>query len=184
MKKKFYNPEMNTVDIYEEVWIVEKINIKDEKNLLVKNHYWRDKFGELWADFDNPMENVYRGFEAYRTRKGFLSPEQIKKIRNSVNMSVREFADALGISSSTLTKIENNHRIQTKYQDQLFKLVNLNKNKFLQEIEKIDEINKTLEEINTAIDEQKYIIENNYYSKFICDEDYKVKVDKSIGVVA
>lgn len=99
-------------------------------------------------------------------------------------MSVREFADALGISSSTLTKIENNHRIQTKYQDQLFKLVNLNKNKFLQEIEKIDEINKTLEEINTAIDEQKYIIKTNYYSKFNFDEDYKVKVDKSIGVVA
>ena len=83
MKKQFFNPEFNTVDMYEEVWIVEKINVKDEKNLLVKNHYylsnnknllvknhyWRDKFGELWADFDNPMENVYRGFEAYRTRK-------------------------------------------------------------------------------------------------------------------
>lgn len=182
MKKQFYNPEIETVDVYEEVWIVEKINIKDEKNLLVKNHYWRDKFGELWADFDNPMENVYRGFEAYRTRKGFLSPRQIKEIRNSVNMSVREFADALGISSSTLTKIENNHRIQTKYQDQLFRLVNLNRSKFLQEIEKIDEISKTLDQINTAIDEQKYIIKNNYYSKLKDNVNYKV--NKSIGVVA
>ncbi len=182
MKKQFYNPEIETVDVYEEVWIVEKINIKDEKNLLVKNHYWRDKFGELWANFDNPMENVYRGFEAYRTRKGFLSPRQIKEIRNSVNMSVREFADALGISSSTLTKIENNHRIQTKYQDRLFRLVDLNKDRFLHEIEKIGEINKTLDEINTAIDEQKYVIENNYYSRVNSNEDYKI--DKNIGVVA
>lgn len=182
MKKQFFNPERNSIDIYEEVWIVEKINVKDEKNLLVKNHYWRDKFGELWADFDNPMENVYRGFDAYRTRKGFLFPKQIKEIRNSVDMTVREFADALGISSSTLTKIENNHRIQTKYQDQLFRLVNLNRSKFLQEIEKIDEISKTLDQINTAIDEQKYIIKNNYYSKLKDNVNYKV--NKSIGVVA
>lgn len=97
-------------------------------------------------------------------------------------MSVREFADALGISSSTLTKIENNHRIQTKYQDRLFRLVDLNKDRFLHEIEKIGEINKTLDEINTAIDEKKYVIENNYYSRVNSNEDYKI--DKNIGVVA
>lgn len=119
-KKKFFNPELNRTDIYTEVWKKEIITVKDEK-LEVKNHYWRDSEGELWGDFDNPMENVYRSFAAYRRKKNFLSPESIKKIRKSLGYSVRDFAKKLGISSSAVTQIENNHRIQTKYQDLLFR---------------------------------------------------------------
>lgn len=67
------------------------------------------------------MENIHRSFDAYRKKKDFLFPESIRQIRNSLGYSVREFAKKLGISFSTLTQIENNHRIQTEYQDQLFK---------------------------------------------------------------
>lgn len=128
MKKKFFNPELNKYETYTEAWISERISVKDEKELLVKNHYWRDNSGELWVDFDNPMENVYSSFKAYRKKKRYLTPKEIKNIRMGVNMSVREFSNMLGISSSTLTRIENNHRIQTKYQDQLFRLIDLNRN--------------------------------------------------------
>lgn len=38
MKKKFFNPELNKYDMYTEVWKTERINVKDEKDLLVKNH--------------------------------------------------------------------------------------------------------------------------------------------------
>ena len=71
MKKRFYNPELDSYGIYEEVWISERMDVKDEKGLLVKNHYWKDSAGNLWADFDNPMENVYESFKAYKKRKIF-----------------------------------------------------------------------------------------------------------------
>lgn len=123
MKKKFYNPELKRYDTYVEVWLNEKVNVKDEKDLPVLNHYWKDSQGELWGDFDNPMENVHRSFAAYRKRKDYLSPSEIKDLRISLGLSVRKFAEALGISPSALTQIENDHRIQTKYQDVLFRLV-------------------------------------------------------------
>ncbi|AFR22691.1 hypothetical protein [Lactobacillus helveticus] len=71
MKKKFFNPELNQYDYYTEVWLPETVTVKDEKDILVINHYWKDKDGELWGDFDNPMENVYRSFVEYRQKKGF-----------------------------------------------------------------------------------------------------------------
>ncbi|OAX75716.1 transcriptional regulator [Lactiplantibacillus plantarum] len=118
--KKFYNPELETTDTYTEVWKTEAIKVKDESDLLVMNHYWRDKDGALWGDFNDPMENVRRSFDVYRERKGYMTPDEIRDLRNQLNMSVREFADILGISTSSLTQIENNKRIQAKYQEILF----------------------------------------------------------------
>lgn len=40
MKKKLFNPELDRYDIYTEVWIPEKMTVKDEKDLIVVNHYW------------------------------------------------------------------------------------------------------------------------------------------------
>lgn len=123
MKKKLFNPELDRYDIYAEVWIPEKMTVKDEKDLIVVNHYWQDSDEELWGDFENPMENVHRSFDAYRKRKGYLTPIEIKGLRQKLDLSVRKFADALGISPSVLTRIENNHRIQTKYQEILLESV-------------------------------------------------------------
>lgn len=135
MKKTFYNSELNKTDSYEEVWIKEKVTVKDEQ-LIVKDHYWKDSTGELWGDFDHPMENVYRSFDAYRKAKNYLTPDQIRKVREKLGFSVRKFSEALGISPSALTQIENNHRIQTKYQDVLFRNVMHDPQFFKQDIAK------------------------------------------------
>ena len=132
-KKTLYNPELNEYDVYTEVWQQETVDIKGEK-ISVLNHYWKDSKGELWGDFDNPMENIYRGFDEYRKQQGYLSPMEIKNIRKELQLSVRQFAKALGISSSALTQIENNHRIQAKYQDVLFKLVRADPQSFVDNI--------------------------------------------------
>lgn len=124
--KEFYNPELETTENYAEVWKPEVIKVKDESDLVVMNHYWQDKDGELWGDFNNPMENVKRGFDAYRKRKGYMTPDEIRNLRNQLNMSVREFANAIGIGSSSLTQIENNQRVQVKYQEILFRAVKEN----------------------------------------------------------
>lgn len=180
MKKNFFNPELNRSDYYTEVWLPEKVTVKDEKDLFVINHYWEDQDGELWGDFDNPMENVYRSFAAYRQKKVFLTPEQIRGLRKDLNMSVREFANSLGISSSALTKIENNHCVQTKYQDMLFRLVMLNKNKFKKEL--VNNNGKTwLDKLNQIID-KKYKRSVSYY--IVSDNNTVFKSNVERGIIA
>lgn len=56
--KKLYNPELETTENYNEIWEPEVIKVKDESDLLVMNHYWQDKNGELWGDFNDPMEKM------------------------------------------------------------------------------------------------------------------------------
>lgn len=52
-----------------------------------------------------------------------MTPDEIRNLRHQLNMSVREFANAIGIESSALTQIENNQRVQVKYQEILFRAV-------------------------------------------------------------
>lgn len=120
-QRKFYNPELDTTERYTEVWKIELVQVRDESNLMVRNHYWKDSDGELWVDFNNPMENVTRSFAAYRSKKGYMTPEDIRKLRHKLGLTVRQFAKRLGIAPSSLTQIENNLRVQVKYQDNLFK---------------------------------------------------------------
>jgi len=120
-KKEFYNSELEQTSWYDEVWKIELIRVRDEDNLLVRNHYWQDEAGELWVDFGHPMENVVRGFSAYRLKKGYLTPDEIRHLREQLGMTVRSFADVLGIAPSSLTQIENNQRVQAKYQENLFR---------------------------------------------------------------
>ncbi|GAW99098.1 helix-turn-helix domain-containing protein [Secundilactobacillus mixtipabuli] len=120
-KKEFYNPELEITEIYTEVWRSEIVKVRDINDLIVRNHYWEDASGELWGDFDDPMENVRNSFNAYRERQGYLTPDDIRTLRQKLGLSVRQFANELGIGSSTLTQIENNQRLQVKYQEKLFR---------------------------------------------------------------
>lgn len=119
-KKEFYNPELETTEVYTEVWQLEIVKVRDIDDLIVRNHYWKDAAGELWGDFDDPMENVRNSFNAYRERQGYLKPDEIRALRQNLGLSVRQFASELGIGFSTLNQIENNQRLQVKYQEKLF----------------------------------------------------------------
>jgi len=122
-KKSFYNEELEKTGEYTEIWEYETIKIKDLSDLVVRNHYWKDETGELWLDFNNPNENFRNIFDAYRKRKGFIKPNQVKKLRNKLNLNLRDFARILGISYDELSQIENNKRIQTHSQDISFRKV-------------------------------------------------------------
>ncbi|MEK1356798.1 helix-turn-helix transcriptional regulator [Limosilactobacillus fermentum] len=119
-QRQFYNPELDQTGLYTEVWQTERIQVKDIQDLVVTKHYWQDAAGELWADFDDPMENVHRSFDTYRKRKGYLTPNQIRQLREDLHLTVRQMATALGIAPSSLTQIENNQRIQAPYQEKIF----------------------------------------------------------------
>lgn len=120
--KEFYNPELETTAVYEEVWRKEVVAVRDVSDLSVLNHYWRAANGELWGDFDDPMENVHRGFAAYRQHQNYMTPAEVKALRINLKLTVRQFAEILGISTSSLTQIENNHRVQARYQENLFEM--------------------------------------------------------------
>ncbi|AYM01875.1 helix-turn-helix domain-containing protein [Levilactobacillus yiduensis] len=124
IKKEFYNDELEATDVYTEVKELRFVRVRDIDNLLVLHRYWKDSSGELWSDFDDPMENSKKDFIVYRTRKGYMTPESIKKLRENAGQTVREFSDYLGIGSSTLSQLENNLRVQTKETDALLQMVN------------------------------------------------------------
>lgn len=120
-KRTFYNEELNTTDEYSEVWKNELMQVKDIPNLIVHNHYWKDSQGELWLDFNDPNENFRRAFDAYRNRKGFMQPAEIKKLREDLHLSQRVFSERLGISYAKVSQIETNKRIQTLSQEVSFR---------------------------------------------------------------
>ncbi len=121
IKKTFYNEELNTTDEYSEVWKYEIMRVKDIPDLIVHNHYWKDSQGELWLDFNDPNENFRRSFNAYRKRKGFMQPNEIKKLREGLHLSQRVFSERLGISYAKVSQIENNKRVQTLSQEVSFR---------------------------------------------------------------
>ncbi|KRL41510.1 helix-turn-helix domain-containing protein [Liquorilactobacillus nagelii] len=180
--KKLYNPELETTENYNEIWKPEVIKVKDESDLLVMNHYWQDKNGELWGDFNDPMENVRRGFNAYRKRKGYMTPENIRKLREKLNLSVREFAKLLGIGASSLTQIENNQRIQVKYQDVLFK--SIEENYHYQK--KLPDILQAMSDhsVSNKFDTHAYVSDSTFYNTLQLCEDNMFFNDKTLGVVA
>lgn len=115
--KQFYNPETNRTGTYIEVWRVEQIALRDEPELLVRNHYWQDATGELWGDFDQPMENIYEAFRAYRLKHGYLNSDEICDLRMRIGKSKERFAEMIGVSVATVTQIENNQRLQTAHEE-------------------------------------------------------------------
>lgn len=120
-KKSFYNLETERVSEYTEKFILSDVQVGNVTGLKVMHHYWQDSDGELWGDFDDPMENVLADFAAYRKHLHFLTPEEISKIIKSLNIDLRSLANFLGISASTISSIATNNRVQDKYQDNLFK---------------------------------------------------------------
>lgn len=120
-KKVFYNEELDTTEEYSEVWKYELMQVKDIPDLIVRNHYWKDDRGELWLDFNDPNENFRRAFNAYRSRKEFMQPNDIKKLRGNLHLSQRVFSERLGISYAKASRIENNKRVQTLSQEISFR---------------------------------------------------------------
>ena len=119
-QREFFNEEKGFSEMYTEVSRMEYVTVKDVKRLPVIQHYWKDSDGEEWVNFDDPSENIRIAFQAYRSYMGYMSPEDIKKLRVSMNLSLREFAKRLGMGYSTLSQIENDHRVQNSYQEKLF----------------------------------------------------------------
>jgi len=67
----------------------------------------------------SPDKNINSDYTIYRKKKNFLSPNEIIQIREKYGFNQKQFADLLGISHSSLSRIENG-ALQTDYQNEMF----------------------------------------------------------------
>ena len=183
-KKTFYNEELNTTEEYSEVWKYELMRVKDISDLIVHNHYWKDSRGELWLDFDDPNENCRKAFNAYRNRKGFMQPNEIKKLRENLHLSQRVFSERLGISYAKVSQIENNKRVQTLSQEVSFR-------KAQQDYEKqgfltsYDSDTSDSAELTKVLTETEYVDTAKYFYKTNDSSETTIfKVQEFVGGVA
>lgn len=112
-----YNSELERWVKYTEVFVTETTTVKDLTDLQVRHHWWRDPDGEYWADSARPLENFYADMAAYRKRKRFLTPGEIKERLKSLNLSLDELSDRTEIPSKVLNEIQRYQRLQTAAQD-------------------------------------------------------------------
>lgn len=115
--KKFYNPEKGLSEEYVECWIHEKVIVKDIDDLDILSHYWKDKDGILWNDFEHPDENLLSAFSEYRKRKKYTTPEKLRMIQKRLGLSINEFSKRIGLPVYYVLAIENNKLIQSREQE-------------------------------------------------------------------
>lgn len=110
---KKYCSECEHMATFEQVTLVEEVEVKD---LKIKNehiYYKCSECKELFEPFDNPDYNLKLDFDRYKEIKGLLSSEKVREIRRYYALSLRQMAELLGTSYSTLSGIENGS-IQSK----------------------------------------------------------------------
>tara|TARA_R100000501_G_scaffold14241_1_gene25874 strand:+ start:615 stop:1181 length:567 start_codon:yes stop_codon:yes gene_type:complete len=60
---------------------------------------------------------------AVRMHKGLLRPDEIKEIRENLDFSRREFAEAFGVPASSMERWENGKLLQNKSSDTLLRML-------------------------------------------------------------
>lgn len=83
--------------------------IKDEIIYLTEANYFCPICGEKFMLFKDAEENEKKAYQIYRQRKGLLSPDEIKHIRQKYGMSQTAFAKVLGLGEKTITRYENGY---------------------------------------------------------------------------
>lgn len=115
---------------------------------------------------DENLENIYR---QYRKKKGLLTPEQIKNIREKYGLSQRAFSRILGWGEITVHRYENGALQSRAHNDYLILLQNP------------DNLKKLLEENRDKINHKDYLkIEENIRNIMTTDIDIDKKIEENI----
>jgi putative zinc finger/helix-turn-helix YgiT family protein len=93
-----------------EIDFIEKIEEIDIRGELIPVNLKYYKCKECGEDFEipspdyDPLDLAYR---EYRSRKGMMQPEEIKKYRKELGLTQKEFSQILGLGIATLNRYEN-----------------------------------------------------------------------------
>lgn len=111
------------------------------------------------TESDDPFDVAYR---IYRTRKGFLQPEEIKDYRCKLGLTQKEFSELLGIGIATLNRYENG-ALQSEAHDNIIRLM-MNPNNLMDIIKRKTVLfseqtkDKLLSELNISFDNRNDLL--------------------------
>ena len=108
-----YCSECEHLADFEKITILEKVKVK---NSIIENehlYYKCSHCDELFEPFDDPDYNAKLDFDKYKQLNGLLLSEEVKEVRSMYNLTLRQMAELVGVSYSTLSEIENGS-IQSK----------------------------------------------------------------------
>jgi len=135
----------------EPIEIIEKVRINLDNN--------QEMIDEKLED-----ENLEKIYDQYRKKRGLLTPEQIKNIREKYGLSQRAFSRILGWGEITIHRYENGALQDRSHNDSLILLQNPNNMKTL------------LEKNKDRINQKDYLqIKKNIQNMMIRDIDKKIE---------
>ena len=161
--EKFYCEKCKALSDTAVKIITEEYPVKDENIAIEAEVRYCTICGEELWDHVLDGDNLKRAYDAYKKKKGLLSSEEIKKIRNKYDLSQSSFAKLLGFGEKTITRYENG-AIQDKVQDNLIRLMDE-----VSVFEKLWSINKN------ELSEKE--------NKKLCEKLYQIKKAKSLIVL-
>lgn len=97
---------------------ISKYKIKDTN--IVFNEKIKIDNGKIVYDKELEQENDVVLYNIYRKLHNLLLPNEVKKIRNKLNLTQDEFDTLLGFDKNTIKIIENGS-IQSVYQDKMIR---------------------------------------------------------------
>lgn len=119
MIQQYFCPECLDIKEFEDVYIDENFNVKDEE-IMINSHYLECmNCNERILDPKNEDENFIQAYTLFRERKNLLLPEEIIKLREKYDLSQRQLAKILGWSHVTLSRYESGALQSTSHNNEL-----------------------------------------------------------------
>lgn len=179
MEERVYCPICGDFEPIEVRLEKETYPVKNEPiEIMAKVSYCKHCGAELWNEtLDN--ENLKTAFNEYRKRRGLLTSEQIKRIREKYQLSQALFSKVLGLGEKTITRYENGS-IQDAAHNGLVLLADkpdallllLNANKAALSPTEYEKVSAAIEKLRVKVIESARIGTTNYRA----NADYKMTV--------
>ncbi|MFT8411957.1 MAG: helix-turn-helix domain-containing protein [Schleiferilactobacillus perolens] len=135
-KKRYVHKLTHTDELYFVIQVPETFHIQ-HLDVSIQSEYWvlANKDISNTANYllpiNDPDKNTRAVYVAFRKNANYLSPSEIRDQRVRVGLNLRELAQILGFSYSTLSEIENNKRLQNQLQETALEIM-LNKTQLYQ----------------------------------------------------
>ncbi len=120
------------VDIFE---IAEKTRFKSEEVMFKAIYEYCSHTDEFLETEDLIKKNDLSMKDAYRSKLGFLTSQDIIDIRNKYSVSQKDFSKILGWGRATITRYEN-HQVQDRAHDDVLRKISLDPKWFLEMLQR------------------------------------------------
>lgn len=153
-----------------------KRTIKNDVVEYIEHYYRCNKYNTENIFYKDNMwsESLLNGIDAYRIKNDLLTSTEIKNIRKKYKLTQSELAFLIGVGEITITRYEtkqiqevsNDNILREVYNNAIFALNLLEKNKKKFNIKRYDEVSNNIKQI-IDIETIKYLKEQEIIGKYI-----------------